>query len=82
MKRRLKRLATLRPDQPLGPVDCLRTRFPGKCSKCSVETARLHVPTRLVPGKYCENCCPACQVSGAQPNEITMMQPESRQGAR
>ena len=70
MKRHLKRFETPRPDRPLGPADCLKTQFSGRCSKCSAETARLHVPTRLVPGKYCESCCPACHSHGAQSSEI------------
>ena len=82
MKRHLKRFETASPDRPLGPADCLKTRFSGKCSKCSAETARLHVATRLVPGKYCESCCPACHSPGAQPSEISMKQPTSRQGTR
>lgn len=64
---------TARPDRPLGPADCLETQFSGQCSKCGAATAPLHVPTRLVPGKSCERCYPACN---AQPSEMLAEQPK------
>jgi hypothetical protein len=64
MKRRLRRFETAWPDRPLGPADCLKTRFPGKCSKCGADTARLHVPTGLVPGKFLPGLMPGLQRSG------------------
>jgi hypothetical protein len=79
MKRRLRRFKTPRPDRPLGPADCFKTRSSGGCSKCGADTARLHVPTRLVPGKFCERCCPACNAPGGQPSEE---QPRATRGTR
>jgi hypothetical protein len=64
MKRHPGRFETAGADRPLGPADCLKTRFSGGCSKCGAETARMHVPTRLVAGKFCESCCPACHSGG------------------
>jgi hypothetical protein len=69
MKHYIRRSKTARPDRPLGPADCFKTRFSGKCSKCGADTARLHVPTRLVSGKFCEGCCPACNAPALQPGE-------------
>ena len=34
---------------------------PLKCWNCDAETARPHVP-RLIPGTFCEDCCPACSL--------------------
>jgi len=35
MKQRRRRFKTARPDRRLGPADCFKTRFSGKCSKCA-----------------------------------------------
>lgn len=82
MKQRLRRFKTARPDRPLGPADCLKTRFAGKCSNCGAETARLHVATRLVPGKFCERCCPSCIAPGVQTSDAPTEQPSSMRGRR
>jgi len=82
MKRQIRQFKTARPDRPLGPADCLKTRLAGECSKCGADTARLHVPTRLVLGKFCEGCCPACNAIVRLANEIPAQQPKSKPGTR
>ena len=55
MKRRLRRSETGRPDRPrVGRL--FQDAIFGKRSQCGADTARLHVPTRLVLGKFCEGC--------------------------
>jgi len=71
MKRHIRR-----PALPLGSADCFKTRFSGNRSKCGAKTAKLHVP-RLVPGKFCERCCRACNAPEAQPSEMPTEQPKS-----
>ena len=48
-----------------------------RCSDCGIETARPHIP-RLVPGTFCEDCCPVCTL-GTQRHEILTEQPKSTQ---
>ena len=79
MKRHRRRFETDRLYRPLGPADCFKTRFAGKCTKCDAYSTRLHVPTRLVLGKFCEGCCPVCHPAGAQPGERPTEQPKSTQ---
>jgi hypothetical protein len=82
MKRRLRRFNTARAERPLGAADCFKTQFSGNCSKCGADTARLHVPTRLVPGKFCEGCCPACSAPGLPPSEAPTEPPRSTRGTQ
>jgi hypothetical protein len=51
-------------ERPLGPGDCKRDSFPGKCKKCGATVTETHLMLRLMSGAFCERCCPACH-SGA-----------------
>ena len=54
-----------RQERPLGPGDCKRRSFPGRCSKCGVTVRETHLLMRVRSGVFCERCCPACH-SGAR----------------
>jgi len=47
-------------ERPLGPGDCKRHSFPGKCKKCGAAVTETHLMLRLMSGAFCERCCPAC----------------------
>ena len=46
--------------RPLGPGDCRRHSFPGKCQKCGATVKETHLMLRVMSGAFCERCCPAC----------------------
>jgi hypothetical protein len=47
-------------ERPLGPGDCKRHSFPGKCKKCGGTVTETHLMLRVMSGAFCERCCPAC----------------------
>jgi hypothetical protein len=47
-------------ERPLGPGDCKRHSFPGKCKKCGATVKETHLIMRVMSGAFCERCCPAC----------------------
>jgi hypothetical protein len=47
-------------ERPLGPGDCKRHSFPGKCKKCGIAVKESHLMLRVMSGAFCERCCPAC----------------------
>ena len=49
-------------ERPLGPGDCMRNSFPGKCSKCGATVKEPHLLIRVRSGVFCERCCPACHL--------------------
>jgi hypothetical protein len=50
--------------RPLGPGDCMRQAFTGRCKKCGATVKTIHIMMRLISGTFCESCCPACHPGG------------------
>jgi hypothetical protein len=53
--------------RPLGPADCFRANYLGKCATCGTSTQPIHIPTRLVEGQFCRFCCAACNAAATVP---------------